>query len=313
MSLRINLDPLAFLIESSKFIDSSNISMRWEYDGGKIVCKASLPAVRMEDVKIDINDKVLTLTRELNIADGGTILRRFLKVSRNFDLPEGVKRSNFKSTSMEDGVLTVTFTRDAAATANTSSRSVYKKVIAFLNAVIYWETSLDKHVLKASLPPGMKKEDVKIEIEDDGTELKMIVLLETEEEEGDTIPEWLLEEFTDGKIIRRFKLPADVRLDDFKTAMEEDGVLTVTFTKPIKPKKTQQQQQKLISKLLGFLAKAAAAPFAKLNQKSKLLRVLSTKKLISKLGVLAKAAPVCILCGHARSNSGSSNNSNSQR
>ncbi|ESR34361.1 hypothetical protein CICLE_v100061372mg, partial [Citrus x clementina] len=138
----------------------------------------------------------------------------------------------------------------------------------------------------------------------------MIVLLETEEE-GDTIPEWLLEEFTDGKVIRRFKLPADVRLDDFKTEMEEDGVLTVTFTKTIKPKKTQQQQQ-LISKLLGFLAKAAAAPFAKLNQKSKLLRVLSTKKLISKLGVLAKAAPVCILCGHASSNSGSSNNSNCQ-
>ncbi|ESR34371.1 hypothetical protein CICLE_v10005475mg [Citrus x clementina] len=312
MSLSINMDLLAFIIESSKFIDSSNISTRWEYDGDKIVCKASLPAVRMEDVKIDINDKELTLTRELNISDGGTILRRFLKVSRNFDLPDGVKRSNFKSTSMEDGVLTVTFTRDAAATANTSSRSVYKKVIAFLNAVIYWETSLDKHVLKASLLPGMKKEDVKIEIEDDGTELKMIVLLETEEEEGDTIPEWLLEEFTDGKIIRSFKLPADVRLDDFKTAMEEDGVLTVTFTKPIKPKKTQQQRQ-LTSKLLGFLAKAAAAPFAKLNQKSKLLRVLSAKKLISKLGVLAKAAPVCILCGHASSNSGSSNNSNSQR
>lgn len=299
MSLSINIDPLAFITESSKFIDSSNIiSMRWEDDGDKIVCKASLTAAKMEDVKIDINDKVLTLTRELNIADGGTILKRFCKVSRTFDLPDGVKRSNFKSTSMEDGVLIVAFTRDAAAASNTSSRSVYKKVIAFLNAVIYWETSLDKHVLKASLLPGMKKEDVKIEIEDDGKELKMIVLLETEEE-GDTIPEWLLEEFTDGKVIRRFKLPADVRLDDFKTEMEEDGVLTVTFTKPIKPKKTKQQQQ-LISKLLGFLAK--------LNQKSKLLRVLSTKKLISKLGVLAKAAPVCILCGHA-----SSNNSNSQR
>lgn len=280
-------------------------------------CQGVSSAAKMEDVKIDINEKELTLTRELNIADGGTILERFCKISRTFDLPDGVKRSNFKSTSMENGVLTVTFTRDAAAATNTSSRSVYKKVIAFLNAEIHWETSQDKHVLKAFLLPGMKKEDVKIEIEDDGKELKMIAQLETEEEEeGCTIPEWLLEEFTDGKIIRRFKLPTDVRLDDFKTEMEEDGVLAVTFTKPIKSKKTQQQ---LMSKLLGFLAKAAAAPFRKHNRKpnkqmmSKLLRVLSTKKLISKLGVVAKAAPVCILCGHARSNSGSSNNSNSQR
>ncbi|KAL9411500.1 hypothetical protein AB3S75_045159 [Citrus x aurantiifolia] len=122
MSLRIKQDPCAFITESSKFIDSSNISTWWEYHGDKIVCKASLPAAKMEDVKIDINDKKLTITRELKITDGGTILRQIS--SRTFDLPDGVKRSNFKSTSIEDGVLTVAFARDAAAAANTSSGSV---------------------------------------------------------------------------------------------------------------------------------------------------------------------------------------------
>ncbi|ESR34370.1 hypothetical protein CICLE_v10005289mg [Citrus x clementina] len=122
MSLSIKQDRYAFIKKSSKFIDSSNISTPWEYDGDKIVCKVSLPAAKMEDVKIDINDKKLTITRELNITDGGTISRQISY--RTFDLPDGVKRSNFKSTSIEDGVLTVAFTRDAAAAANTSSGSV---------------------------------------------------------------------------------------------------------------------------------------------------------------------------------------------
>ncbi|GAY61170.1 hypothetical protein CUMW_207740 [Citrus unshiu] len=245
------MDPLAFIIESTKFIDSSNISTRWEYDGDKIVCKASLPAAKMEDVKIDIDDKVLTITRELTSADRGTILRPVLKVSKNFDLPDGVKRSNFKSTSMEDGVLTVTFTRDAAAPGIVESDQHQlirdyeweienRKIIRFLKAKMFTEFHGGHNkvmvVRVVSLPAGIEKKDVAIAVENGNLVMKLSTMLEDY-----------------GKIEKRAELPDGATVSKISTLMEDQTLIVTVALEKAEP---EEKPKSMISKIKGALAKA---------------------------------------------------------
>ncbi|KAK6927039.1 Alpha crystallin/Hsp20 domain [Dillenia turbinata] len=81
---------------------------------------------------------------------------------------------------------------------------------AIINAQIDWKETPEAHVFKADLP-GMKKEEVKVEVEEG-----MVLQISGERnfEKGD----------------KNDKLPENAKVDDVKASME-NGVLTVTVPK----------------------------------------------------------------------------------
>ncbi|KAK9683424.1 hypothetical protein RND81_10G140100 [Saponaria officinalis] len=97
---------------------------------------------------------------------------------------------------------------------------------AFVNARIDWRETPEAHVFKADLP-GVKKEEVKVEVED-GRVLQISGERSREKEEkNDT---WHRVERSSGSFMRRFRLPENAKLEEVKAKME-DGVLTVTVPK----------------------------------------------------------------------------------
>ncbi|CAL9195901.1 unnamed protein product [Musa hybrid cultivar] len=100
------------------------------------------------------------------------------------------------------------------------------EVSAFVGTHIDWKETPEAHVFKADIP-GLKKEEVKVEIED-GRFLQISGERKSEAEENtDT---WHRVERSRGKFLRRFRLPETARVDQVRAAME-DGVLTVTVPK----------------------------------------------------------------------------------
>ena len=81
-------------------------------------------------------------------------------------------------------------------------------------------------MFKADLP-GLNKEEVKVEVEDD----RMLQIsgerMVEKEEKKDT---WHRVERSSGKFLRRFRLPENAKMDQIKASME-NGVLTVTVPK----------------------------------------------------------------------------------
>lgn len=73
-----------------------------------------LPGIKKEDVQVDVRDGRLSVSAESKMSenyekDGYAIReRRFGKMARTLQLPQGVKESDVKA-SMNDGILTVTF------------------------------------------------------------------------------------------------------------------------------------------------------------------------------------------------------------
>ncbi|XP_047090073.1 17.9 kDa class I heat shock protein-like [Lolium rigidum] len=100
------------------------------------------------------------------------------------------------------------------------------ETVAFAGARIDWKETPEAHVFKADVP-GLKKEEVKVEVED-GNVLQISGERNKEQEEkSDT---WHRVERSSGRFLRRFRLPENAKAEQIKASME-NGVLTVTVPK----------------------------------------------------------------------------------
>ena len=97
---------------------------------------------------------------------------------------------------------------------------------AFANTNIDWKETAEAHVFKADLP-GLKKEEVKVEMEE-GRVLQISGKRARDKEEK--TDRWHRVERSSGRFLRRFRLPENAQIDQVKAAME-NGVLTVTVPK----------------------------------------------------------------------------------
>ncbi|KAG6437345.1 hypothetical protein SASPL_102259 [Salvia splendens] len=98
--------------------------------------------------------------------------------------------------------------------------------IAVANARIDWKETPEAHLFKLDVP-GLKKEEVKVEIEDGGI---LQISGERSKEQEEKNDKWHRVERSSSKFCRRFRLPENAKLEQVKAAME-NGVLTVTVPK----------------------------------------------------------------------------------
>ncbi|XP_040992169.1 18.1 kDa class I heat shock protein-like [Juglans microcarpa x Juglans regia] len=112
------------------------------------------------------------------------------------------------------------------ASSSLSGSQFARENSAFVNSRVDWKESPEAHVIKADLP-GLKKEEVKVEVEDDRV---LQISGERNVEKEDKNDTWHRVERSSGKFLRRFRLPENAKMDDIKAAME-NGVLTVTVPK----------------------------------------------------------------------------------
>uniref|UniRef100_A0A7N0U4G0 Uncharacterized protein n=1 Tax=Kalanchoe fedtschenkoi TaxID=63787 RepID=A0A7N0U4G0_KALFE len=101
-----------------------------------------------------------------------------------------------------------------------------KEASAIVNARVDWKETPEAHVFKADLP-GLKKEEVKVEVVD-GTVLQISGERSKESEEKND--KWHRIERSSGRFVRRFQLPESAKMEEVKATME-NGVLTVTVPK----------------------------------------------------------------------------------
>jgi len=97
---------------------------------------------------------------------------------------------------------------------------------AFVSTRVDWKETPEAHVFTADIP-GLKKEEVKVEIEDDNV---LQISGERNVEKEDKNDTWHRVERSSGKFLRRFRLPENVKVDKVKASME-NGVLTVSVPK----------------------------------------------------------------------------------
>jgi HSP20 family protein len=97
---------------------------------------------------------------------------------------------------------------------------------AFASARVDWKETPEAHVFKADLP-GVKKEEVKVEVEDGNV---LVISGKRSREEEDKNDKWHRVERSSGQFVRRFRLPENAKVDEVKAGLE-NGVLTVTVPK----------------------------------------------------------------------------------
>ncbi|KAK9683376.1 hypothetical protein RND81_10G135800 [Saponaria officinalis] len=115
---------------------------------------------------------------------------------------------------------------DPFSTLDFPKTDVSSETSVFANARMDWRETPDAHVFQADLP-GVKKEEVKVEVED-GNVLRISGQRAKEKEEKtDT---WHRVERSSGQFLRKFRLPDNAKVEEVKAALE-NGVLTVTIPK----------------------------------------------------------------------------------
>ncbi|CAD6232521.1 unnamed protein product [Miscanthus lutarioriparius] len=107
-----------------------------------------------------------------------------------------------------------------------SASSSDSETAAFANVRIDWKETPEAHVFKADLP-GVKKEEVKVEVEDGNV---LVISGQRSREEEDKNDKWHRVERSSGQFTRRFRLPENAKTEEVKAALE-NGVLTVTVPK----------------------------------------------------------------------------------
>ncbi|GJQ94703.1 17.8 kDa class I heat shock protein-like protein [Tanacetum coccineum] len=107
-----------------------------------------------------------------------------------------------------------------------------RETAAITNTRIDWKETPEAHVFKADLP-GLKKEEVKVEVEE-GRVLQISGERSKENEEKND--KWHRVERSSGMFMRRFRLPENAKMEEVKASME-NGVLTVTVPKVEEKKK----------------------------------------------------------------------------
>eukprot|EP00252_Welwitschia_mirabilis_P008640 TRINITY_DN20631_c0_g1_i1.p1 TRINITY_DN20631_c0_g1~~TRINITY_DN20631_c0_g1_i1.p1 ORF type:complete len:158 (+),score=19.00 TRINITY_DN20631_c0_g1_i1:66-539(+) len=113
---------------------------------------------------------------------------------------------------------------------NLSITPLARDVSAVANAQIDWKETSDAHIFKADLP-GMKKDEVNIQLED-GRILEISGERSKDEERKED--RWHRVERARGKFVRKFRLPDNAKTDEIKASME-NGVLTVKIPKHPEP------------------------------------------------------------------------------
>ncbi|KAJ4950629.1 hypothetical protein NE237_027461 [Protea cynaroides] len=97
---------------------------------------------------------------------------------------------------------------------------------AIANARIDWKETPESHIFTADLP-GLKKEEVKVEVEESRV---LQISGERSKEQENKNDQWHRIERSSGKFLRRFSLPENAKMDQVKATME-NGVLTVIVPK----------------------------------------------------------------------------------
>ncbi|XAR60608.1 hypothetical protein NMG60_11034051 [Bertholletia excelsa] len=118
--------------------------------------------------------------------------------------------------------------------ALSSVPSSARETSQFANMRIDWKETPEAHVFKADLP-GLKKEEVKVEVEE-GRILQ--ISGERSKEQEEKTDTWHRVERSSGKFLRRFRLPENAKMEQVKASME-NGVLTVTVPKEEEKKKPE--------------------------------------------------------------------------
>ncbi|KAG6397005.1 hypothetical protein SASPL_143166 [Salvia splendens] len=112
------------------------------------------------------------------------------------------------------------------AVINSLSSIPNRNTSQFAATRVDWKETPEAHVFKADVP-GLRKEEIKVEVEE-GNILQISGERSREKEEkNDT---WHRVERSSGKFLRRFRLPENAKADQVKASME-NGVLTVTVPK----------------------------------------------------------------------------------
>ncbi|XP_026460341.1 17.8 kDa class I heat shock protein-like [Papaver somniferum] len=96
----------------------------------------------------------------------------------------------------------------------------------FANTQIDWKETPESHVFKADIP-GLKKEELKVEVEE-GKILQ--ISRERNKEKEEKNDQWNRIERIGGKFLRQFKLPENAKVDQVKATMG-NGVLIIIVPK----------------------------------------------------------------------------------
>ncbi|PAN50435.1 hypothetical protein PAHAL_9G519900 [Panicum hallii] len=102
------------------------------------------------------------------------------------------------------------------------------EMAAFAGARIDWKETPEAHVFKADVP-GLKKEEVKVEVEDSNV---LQISGERNKEQEEKTDTWHRVERSSGRFLRRFRLPDNAKTEQISASME-NGVLTVTVPKEV--------------------------------------------------------------------------------